>query len=679
MMREQMLNVHALFELTGVPTLYRWGRAIWERRPIHEVEREYFERIFRQLQQIGATAPSPPRLEVPQRGIIPADYIAEGRREPPPTVHVPKQVSDIIAADMPDDLRKKMQMMGVPTSPEDVAAAVAGRSLVMAPAVLPGMAGMTKEAAKQLAKIAAAGFGVGGTGAAVTRVVQGFPEEAPRAFLEVGLASTVAADIASALRGLATGVSAPQLRAITRQALRRQQEMRGLTWRDPEGEAFMREVEDAVLRLKQGDASKYDALVKQMEEWQKKIDEFNRLYELRQRGQLPPEAESRYMNLLAEVSKIRDRYENLKMYIDAARELGVEVKYLQPLRDVERLAEAAREMPPGPPVKDLLQRLQEMDYERLRRIVNDPAARASLAKRWRIDEQALAEQAAAFLRQKQVERLSQLTSEELRRILTDRDLLKKYAAELAASEDDLMLKIEEILQQRAGLAPKTETKAEPPPEPPRPPPRAEHQMRLPDTEGVATRGGYVTVVRPREERVAARRVDELPDVQRRLKILMGRQPQARESPLRADDFAGRRRGDATAATDEQTSRVRPGDEQAPRDRTKQTDEQPAPGAARTSDRETATDAATAAASERVVVDREALRTIIPALPAHVFSMPATSVLALISRAVGAPIVLAPNLPRPLPRESFGAWLDRVFGSGFAWRSLAAQRETFVFA
>jgi len=45
-----------------------------------------------------------------------------------------------------------------------------------------------------------------------------------------------------------------------------------------------------------------------------------------------------------------------------------------------------------------------------------------------------------------------------------------------------------------------------------------------------------------------------------------------------------------------------------------------------------------------------------------------------------PVALAPGLPKPSPRESFGAWLDRVFaGTGFKWRSLAAQRETFIFA
>jgi hypothetical protein len=61
-------------------------------------------------------------------------------------------------------------------------------------------------------------------------------------------------------------------------------------------------------------------------------------------------------------------------------------------------------------------------------------------------------------------------------------------------------------------------------------------------------------------------------------------------------------------------------------------------------------------------------------------MPAPVALTFISKMVGLPIALAPSLPKPSPRESFGAWLDRVFaGTGFTWRSLAVQKETFVFA
>jgi hypothetical protein len=84
--------------------------------------------------------------------------------------------------------------------------------------------------------------------------------------------------------------------------------------------------------------------------------------------------------------------------------------------------------------------------------------------------------------------------------------------------------------------------------------------------------------------------------------------------------------------------------------------------------------------EVVVLDRDAIRIIVPALPAPIFAMPATVVLPVISRMLGMPVALAPGIPRPLPRETFGAWLDRVFaGTGFTWRSVAAQRETFVFA
>jgi len=59
LMREHVINVHALAEITGIPSLYRWGRAIWERKPYEEVERDYFEHVFRQLQQLGASAPPP--------------------------------------------------------------------------------------------------------------------------------------------------------------------------------------------------------------------------------------------------------------------------------------------------------------------------------------------------------------------------------------------------------------------------------------------------------------------------------------------------------------------------------------------------------------------------------------------------------------------------------------------
>jgi hypothetical protein len=84
--------------------------------------------------------------------------------------------------------------------------------------------------------------------------------------------------------------------------------------------------------------------------------------------------------------------------------------------------------------------------------------------------------------------------------------------------------------------------------------------------------------------------------------------------------------------------------------------------------------------EVLVLDRDAIRMFVPALPAYIFAMPAPTVLAYISRVVGMPIALAPGIPKPSPREPFGSWLDRVFaGTGFSWRNLAAQKETFVFA
>ena len=673
LMREHALNVYALAELTGVPTLYRWIKAIWERRPIHDVEREYFEPLYRQLQQLAA--PSLLRLETPQlRGIVPIDYIVEGKRAPP--VQTP-QID-------PEYVRKMLQEVGAPTSPEDVAAQVAGRSVVLSLMALPGLAGLTKEAAKQLAKVAAAGFGVGGTGAAVTRVVQGFPEEAPKAFVEVGLASTVVADIASALRSLAASVSAPQLRAATQQVLRRQQQA-GSPWRDPEGEAFIKEVEDALLRLKRGDTSKYDVLLRRFEEWQRKIEEFNKLYEAKQRGQLTAEDEARYTKLLREVSEIRDKYDLLRRYIEAAREVGLEAGARRAeleRRTIEDLARAAREMPPGPPPRDVTEWLQRLDYDLLQKLAKDPQRLAKYARRFGVDEQTLAERVALMLRERAWENMANLPNSELKKILMDETLLKKYASEFGMSEDALRARLEELLQRRMGVKP-PETQPIPERPPIEPIRRPETQPKPPGPPETEVQGGkgQVLIVRAEEEvRPAVRRLEELPDVQARLRTLL-RSRLREESPevgrVRSaeGEMAARRRG----ASDEQTPRARDREESPAKTR----EEQPV----KTRNKEeqltktqTSEETAVKTAADRVVLDNETLRTIIPALPAYVFTMPALTVLNMISRVVGAPIVLAPSIPRPLPRESFGAWLDRVFaGTGFTWRSLAAQKETFVFA
>jgi hypothetical protein len=673
LMREHMLNVHALLELTGVPTIYRWGRAVLERRSIGEVEREYFEPLLRQLQQLAA--PGLLRLEAPQlRGAVPADYIAEGRRAPP--VQAP-QID-------PEHVRKMLQAAGAPASPEDVAAQVAGRSVVLAAAALPpGLAGMTREAVKQLAAAAAAGFGVGGTGAAVARVAQGFPEEAARAFFEVGLASTAAADVANALKALAASVSAPQLRAATQQVLRRWQQA-GLTWRDPEGEAFVKKIEDALLALKQGDASKYDQLLRQFEDWQKKIEEFNRLYEARQKGPLPPEDEARYTELLKEVSAIRDKYELLKQYIEAARGAGLEAGARRQefeSRTIEDLARAANEAPPGPPPRDLTQWLQRLDVDFLQRLVKDPNALARYARRFGVDEQTLAEQAAGILKSRQWENLANLPNEELRKVLMDGSMIKKYASELGVDEDKLRTLIEEMLQQRLGLAPPKTEPERPPIEPIRRPKPPEAQHRPPEAEVAAN--GQALIVRAKEEpKPTAARLDNLPDVQTRLRRILRRRLKEEEPP--EVGLRGTETLDRSVSTNDRSADVQT-------DKNKQTDRQTADSTAvanKTADTSNTTATTTAttsagtttAASDRVVVTTETLRAIIPALPAYVFSMPALTVLSMISQVVGAPIALAPGIPRPAPRESFANWLDRVFaGSGFSWRSLASQRETFVFA
>jgi len=689
LMREHVINVHALAEITGIPSLYRWGRAIWERKPYEEVERDYFEHVFRQLQQLGASAPAPPRVETPQlRGAVPIDYIHEGRNKPVTDVRLPQKVSDVVAS--LDDLERKMQALGVPTSAEDVAGQVAGRSVVLALTAVPGLAGMTKEAAKQLAAITAASFGVAGTGAAATRTVQGFPEEAPRAFFEVGLASTVAADIANALKALAAGASAPQLRAASGQVLRQRQG--GLPWRDPEGEAFLREVEEAVINLKKGDTSKYDQLLKQFEEWQKKVEEFQKLYEARQKGPLSPEDEARYTKLLREVHRIRDKYEMLNQYIEAARMSGLEAGARRAefeRRTVEDLARAAQETPPGPSRRDLTEWLQGVELEFLQKLVRDQNMLARYARRFGVDEQTLAERAALFLRERQWERLAEMPSEELKKILMDEALLQKRASEVGVDAEKLRALIEDALQKRMGIKP-----PEPLPTPEKPPiepvkPAKEHQFKPPEVE-VEGRGGQVLVVKAEEElRPLIRRIEELPDVRNRLMVLLARRRRGRGDEA---DLQRLREEAAQDVVERTPGRVRDDAEVVP-DRTtpsKTTDEAPGRTTEGVPDQTTVVtptktverevQKVTEKVREVVVLDRDAIRIIVPALPAPIFAMPATVVLPVISRMLGMPVALAPGIPRPLPRETFGAWLDRVFaGTGFTWRSMASQRETFVFA
>jgi hypothetical protein len=238
--------------------------------------------------------------------------------------------------------------------------------------------------------------------------------------------------------------------------------------------------------------------------------------------------------------------------------------------------------------------------------------------------------------------------------------------------------IEDALQKRMGIKPPEPQPAseKPPIEPVKP--VKEHQFKPPEAE-VKTRNGQVLIVRPEEElRPLARRFEELPDVQTRLRALLKRRGKGREET----DLERLREESVQSDVGRSTDKSRDGLETA-LDRTvpnRTTDELPNRTADTVPDRTADVTPDKTTEREVLVLDRNALRMFVSALPAHVFSMPAASVLAFISRAAGAPIVLAPHLPRPMPRESFGAWLDKVFaGTGFRWRSIASQREAFVFA
>jgi hypothetical protein len=620
-------TLHGLAEITGIPTLARWWQAIIQNRPIAEVEKEYFDRISRELREAGIG------------------------------------VSE-------EALRRRVEQA----------------SMHAVLAALPLAVPLSKAEAAMLAKSLGAGFGFVGGPTAIIRAEQGYKDEALKAFIEAGLAGTVLTDVAMALKGLATAATPEKLTAIRRQVMQQRRGAAGMS--DPEFNAFMNEIEEALLALKRGDVSKYDNLVKQFEEWRGKVEEFQRLYEARQKGPLSPEDEARYTKLLREVSQIRDRYDLLKQYIEAARMSGLEAGARRTefeRRTIEDLARAAQDAPPGPPPRDVTDWLQRVNLDLLQKLVRDKNMLAKYARRFGVDEQTLAERASLFLKERQWENVANLPPDELRKILMDGDSLKRYAAELGVDEGKLRALIEDALQRRMGIKP-----PEPLPAPEKPPiepvkPAKEHQFKPPEVE-VEGRGGQVLVVKAEEElRPLIRRVEELPDVRNRLMVLLARRRRGRGDEA---DLQRLREEAAQDVVERTPGRVRDNAEVVP-DRTtpsKTTDEAPGRTTEGVPDRTTVVTSTKTVerevqkVREVLVLDRDALRIIVPTLPAPFFAMPAAVVLPLISRMLGMPAALAPGLPKPLPRETFGGWLDRVFaGTGFSWRSLAAQKEAFIFA
>jgi hypothetical protein len=606
-------TIYGLAEVTGIPTLVRWGQAIMQNRPIAEVEREYFRRIAKGLQEAG---------------------------------------------------------IGV--SEEALRGRVEQAAMHAAVTALPLAVPLSRAEAVTLAKALGAGFGGVGAPTAFIRAAQGYGDEALKAFIEAGLAGTVITDVALALKSLAPNITPDKLAAI-RTKVAQQRRPAG------EADAFVKEIEEALLALKRGDASRYDVLVKKLEEWQQKMAEFQELYRLKQEGRLQPEQERRYYDLLAEVSKIRDRYELLKQYVEAARELGLEAGARRAefeSRTIEDLARAAQEVPPGPPPRDFTEWLQRVDLGVLQKLVRDPQMLARYARRFGVDEQTLAERASLILRERQWERLGELPSDELKKMLMDVELLKRRASELGVAEDRLRAFIEDALQRRMGVKTPEPPPERPPIEPVKP---AEHQFRPPEVEVGAGRGQVLLLKAEEELKPSVRRLEELPGVEERLKALLRGRAKPELQRLR-ERLRERARDDADAVGTPGEAGTTGTADRAP-GKTGTDD-----GAVLKTDDKVTAGGTTVVKQERVVerevlvLDRDALRTFVPALPVSVFAMPAAVVLPMISRAVGMPVALAPGLPKPRPRETFGAWLDRVFaGTGFTWRSLAAQKETFVFA
>jgi hypothetical protein len=386
-----------------------------------------------------------------------------------------------------------------------------------------------------------------------------------------------------------------------------------------------------------------------------------------------------------EVDKIRDKYGVLKAFIDEVRSAGIEERgrwvaeynrFTDWRTTVSDLARAAAEAPPGP-VRDAFKVLSEMDYERLRRIVLDPAARANLARRLGTDEQTLAQHASVFFKQREVERvLSELPPDELRRVLTDRELLKKYADRLGLTEEGLMVRIEEVLQQRAPpKEPPIHPPAVPKPEA-RPPPverRFMHQRREPETGGVevSTKDGQILIVKNREEAVkpAVRDVVEVKDLDVQMpkpavrnKDAVGQRHRVRDVEVGGARTTRVQDRDAVRADDATTGRT----DQPTAGRTDQ------PVVGRTSDV-----AVVGVGGGAVVVTERELVRFVPYLPPALLSMPVAVALPaavrIISQIVGAPVSL--KLPPP-PSGSMplGAYLRSILPRG-GWGG--AQREVYV--
>jgi hypothetical protein len=289
-----------------------------------------------------------------------------------------------------------------------------------------------------------------------------------------------------------------------------------------------------------------------------------------------------------------------------------------------------------------------------------------------------------LLKERQWENLANLPDGELKKILMDETLLKKYASEFGMSEDALRARLEELLQQRMGVKSPESPPEKSPIEPIRQPKTKspETQFRPPETEGfVTTREGQVLIVRPKEDRVVVRPTNELPDVQTRLRILR------RRLKIKEEEDVGGRTRDTAAPGDRDAANRSPGTTETERQTDRSSGTQADKASAETTDKQTTdttqttnsqttTDASTTTTTSTVVVNERNAVQFIPYLPPSLLVAPVTVALPamaqIISQIVGAPVSLRLP-PPPSPNMPLGTYLRSML----RFPALGRQREVYV--
>jgi len=616
-LRESVIRSHAFLEITGLPTLWRWGRAIFANRPIEEVEREYYSQFA-------------------------------------PTVRM---------------------------TPEQFRQEVEERALTMALQLAPLAIPTSRQAAVQLAKALAVGAGIGtGTAAAryLQGYKEEVPKAFFETTL-AGTVVSDAAQILKPLIPKPPRFEPPKIEPPKFEPPKIEPPRVDLPSFEPRPvRQFVEEVERALLSARQGDASGVNKILEQVEQWQKMLREFDQLYKKRQTEGLTPDEERRYFDLLLQIDRgmIRDKLAAAEPYLSRIRAEALSYRDVAQLWEA---ASQMPPGPPRRDPLDVLQGRSLEDLERLlrnrralenlaKRLGMDPDRLAELAAAVRRDK----------LRD---ETVGQLPPDEVRRMLMDEDLLRRYADALGMDPAKLRELLEESLMARISAVPRREPpKPQPPPDMRRPPepPRSEPP---PGTREAPGGRGLVLLLReePKQrpqrlragvkqtQRTAVQTRDQPPGQEQPVvpKPDDVQAPKPRDDqPPKPDQPAGQRDEQTPGQRDKQTAPQRE-EQEVP-----QKEEQ-------VTDQTTRQDQVYVVDPARLQLY---LPVIIPLVPPPLFDAPASAALpvftqiasAAISTAVGMPAAVRLP-PPPSPDMPLGAYLAGLYGASMP----AGQRERYV--